>query len=441
MNLFEFKRGWQILLLSLLGIAISINAVLLYGFGALVIPFEAAFGWDKGSQQVAITFLYGGAVIGLQAVGWVNLWLGIRTTTILSLLLMALGYLACTVVFNQSIWTLYLMFGILPIIGMGALAITWTQLIGLWFVQHRGLALAIGLSGTGMTAVVMPVLLGWCIEQWGWQAAFVLLAALNIGLIPLAWGWFNLPQQGEMAVTSPAVTDKTENGNDSVPPTHSTELPGINFKQGFRSRNYWACNLAIALVVSAVIGMITNIIPLLHSLGFSSAEAAKIFSVFGASLIIGRLLVGFFLDRYSPTIVAAASLTIPSIGCVLFLVGSDTVPVLMLAVALIGMGAGAEFDVAAYLMARFFGMKDYGRLMGFHQGLITVVSAAAPLMFAMLFAASGDYNSLLTYGVVATLVGGLVLLTLGRPPVFGTRLSAAATDGKSVSVSDSASSA
>jgi hypothetical protein len=62
-------------------------------------------------------------------------------------------------------------------------------------------------------------------------------------------------------------------------------------------------------------------------------------------------------------------------------------------------------------------------------------------MFAMLFAASGDYNGLLTYGVVATLVGGIVLLTLGRPPVFGTRPNATAADEKSISVSDSASSA
>lgn len=59
----EFRQGWRVLLLSVVGIAISINASLLYGFGTLVVPLEQAFGWSKSEQQVAITFLFGGAVV------------------------------------------------------------------------------------------------------------------------------------------------------------------------------------------------------------------------------------------------------------------------------------------------------------------------------------------------------------------------------------------
>jgi hypothetical protein len=34
----EFKQSWRVLVLSIVGVAISINAALLYGFGTLVIP-------------------------------------------------------------------------------------------------------------------------------------------------------------------------------------------------------------------------------------------------------------------------------------------------------------------------------------------------------------------------------------------------------------------
>lgn len=121
-NLTEFRDSWRVLLLSVGGIAISINAVLLYGFGTLVVPFEATFGWSRSAQQVAITFLYGGAVVGLQAVGWLNKRFGIVQVTVLSLFLMAVGYLACTQLIGGSVWSLYVMFALLPIIGMGALA-------------------------------------------------------------------------------------------------------------------------------------------------------------------------------------------------------------------------------------------------------------------------------------------------------------------------------
>lgn len=409
----EFTEGWQVLLLSLLGVAISINAVLLYGFGALIIPLETAFGWDRGSQQVAISFLYGGAVIGLQAVGWLNLSYGIKTVTISSLVLMALGYLACIQWLGGSVWSLYIAFGLLPIIGMGALAITWTQLVNLWFVQHRGLALAIALSGTGITAAIVPGLMAMVIERYNWQAAFVLLAAMNLLIIPLVWLWFKLPQ-----------TQVNSNSQSSSPPHAERDtrsqlaLLGLPFREGFVTRRFWTCNLAMCLVVSAVIGMVTNTMPILRDRGFSAAEAGFIFSFFGMALIVGRLLVGFFLDRVWPPAVAAVSLLLPSIGCVLFLSGTNDVVIMAVAVAMVGVGTGAEFDIAAYLIARYFGMKDYGRLMGFHQGLITVVSALAPLFFAIMYQRSGSYDSMLMYCVAGTLLGALLLLTLGKPPEY-----------------------
>jgi MFS family permease len=406
MNLSEFRSGWKVLILALLGIAVSINAVLLYGFGALVIPFEEAFGWDRGSQQVAISFLYGGAVIGLQAVGWVNIAFGVRATTVASLLLMGLGYLACIPLLGGSIWSLYILFGILPIVGMGALAITWTQLINLWFVENRGLALAIGLSGTGLTAAVMPSAIAACIESWGWPSVFVLLAVLNFVLIPLTLMLFRFPR---------ASLSSSEGGDESK---SIAALGGVDFKKGVVSRRFWTCNIAIALVVSAVMGMITNGVPMLQSMGFSGKEAGYIFSTFGASLVLGRLTVGFFLDRYWPPGVAAFSLMIPAVGCVIFYTGSGSIPVMMLAVGLVGVGAGAEFDVAAFLVAKFFGLKDYGRLMGFHQALITVASAMAPLLFAAMYKASAGYQAMLLYCIFATAVGGAMLLSLGRPPEF-----------------------
>ena len=102
-DLAELKQGWRILLLSVMGIAISINAVLLYGFGTLVVSFEKDFAWERSAIQIAITFLYGGAVIGLQLVGWLNLRFGLKTVTLVSLLTMAIGYLACVCVLRFAI--------------------------------------------------------------------------------------------------------------------------------------------------------------------------------------------------------------------------------------------------------------------------------------------------------------------------------------------------
>ena len=79
---------------------------------------------------------------------------------------------------------------------------------------------------------------------------------------------------------------------------------------------------------------------------------------------------------------------------------------------------GAEFDIAAFLVARYFGLREYGRLFGVHQGLNTVASALAPLLFAFLLSRTGSYSPMLIYAIACSLIGPLLLLTLGRVPRF-----------------------
>ena len=400
-DLHEFRHSWRILLLSVAGVAISINAALLYGFGTLVVPLGDAFGWGKSELQACITFLFGGAVVSLQLVGWFNLRFGMKRVTVVSLLLLSVGYLATTQV-SSSIWSMYLAFALLPIVGMGALAVTWTQLISLWYDRNRGLALAVGLSGTGVTAATVPRLMAWGIEQWDWRAAFVILALLNLlVLLPLILLWFKLPK----------AADTTR--QDAL-----AQLPGMSFREGMGSLKFWTCNLALGLVISSIVGMVTSTVPMLQAKGLSAADAATIFSGFGISLILGRMVIGYLLDRLWPPVVSACSLLLPAVGCLVYLSGTTEFIPLMLAAVLVGFGAGAEFDIAAFLIARYFGLREYGRLFGVHQGLNTVASALAPLLFAFLLARTGSYTAMLVYSAACCVVGPLLLLTLGRVPRF-----------------------
>ncbi|SES04506.1 MULTISPECIES: MFS transporter [Halopseudomonas] len=404
----EFRTSWRVLILALLGIGISINSSLLYGFGTLVVPLEEAFGWSRSALQVAITFLFVGAVISLQLVGWFNLRFGIKKVTAISTCLTVLGYLAATQL-GESIWSLYLAFTIIPILSIGNLAVTWTQLLNMWFEKNRGLALAIGLSGTGLAAATVPPLLSWGIGIWGWQAAFIMLAMINLLLLlPLTIWWFSVPKPK---------SHKSEADKQAA----LRSITGMTFKEGFTSKNFWICNIALALVMSVVIGMVTNTIPILRDLGLSAEEAGLVFSGFGISLVFGRILVGYLLDRVWAPGISAISLAMPAIGCLILLSGTTDFTLLLLAAIAIGFGAGAEFDIAAFLVARYFGLKEYGRLYGFHIGLLTATAAAAPLLFAAFLSQTGSYTTMLVYCLVCSIVGPLMLLTLGRAPQFETQ--------------------
>ena len=401
----EFRRGWRIVVLGLFGICTSITAALLYAFGTLVIPLEQAFGWSRGDLQASISFLFAGVAISTQMVGWLYRRYGLRRVAIVSIMLQIVGYFAITQIQGSIAW-LYLAFFSMPIVCAGTIAITWTQLVNLWFERNRGLALAVILCGTGLMAMILPPLLSRLIGAYGWQAGFIALGAMPLLFtLPLALMWLRMPV--DVAAADPL----------SAQPQPS--LSGMSFRQALRSGKYWGFNIALILSVSLTVGMVTNIVPMLQSKGLSAQQASQIFSTFGISIIGGRLLVGYLLDRYSPSLVAAVSLALPALGCAIFFFGgSQHVPLLMLATLCIGASAGAEFDLAAFLMARYFGLKDYARIFGLHLCLITIVSGLVPMLFGHLFDVYGSYSAVLVSCFFCAIIGPIILLWLRMEPAF-----------------------
>lgn len=401
----EFKRGWRVVLLGLFGICTSITAALLYAFGTLVIPLEQAFGWSRGDLQASITFLFAGVAISTQVVGGLYRRYGLRRVAIVSIVLQTLGYFAITQI-QGSIGWLYLAFFAMPIVCAGTIAITWTQLVNLWFERNRGLALAIILCGTGLMAMILPPLLSRLIAAYGWQAGFFALGAMPLLFtLPLALWWLRLPSQAI--------------GTHTAEPGKPLVLTGMSFRQALRSGMYWGFNVALILSVSLTVGMVTNIVPMLQSKGLSPQQAAQVFSTFGISIIAGRLLVGYLLDRYSPSIVSAVSLLLPALGCAIFyLSAGQSLPLLVLATLCIGASAGAEFDLAAFLMARYFGLKDYARIFGLHLCLITIVSGLVPMLFGHLYDVYGSYSAVLVCCFCCAIIGPTILLWLKMEPAF-----------------------
>ncbi|APO83287.1 MFS transporter [Pseudomonas putida] len=401
----EFRRGWRVVLLGLFGICTSITAALLYAFGTLVIPLEQAFGWSRGDLQASISFLFAGVAISTQMVGWLYRRYGLRRVAIVSIMLQIVGYFAITQIQGAIAW-LYLAFFSMPIVCAGTIAITWTQLVNLWFERNRGLALAVILCGTGLMAMILPPLLSRLIGAYGWQAGFIALGAMPLLFtLPLALMWLRMPV--EVAAADPLTAQP------------QPSLSGMSFRQALRSGKYWGFNIALILSVSLTVGMVTNIVPMLQSKGLSAQQASQIFSTFGISIIGGRLLVGYLLDRYSPSLVAAVSLALPALGCAIFFFGgSQHVPLLMLATLCIGASAGAEFDLAAFLMARYFGLKDYARIFGLHLCLITIVSGLVPMLFGHLFDVYGSYSAVLVSCFFCAIIGPIILLWLRMEPAF-----------------------
>ena len=144
---------------------------------------------------------------------------------------------------------------------------------------------------------------------------------------------------------------------------------------------------------------------------------ATALGVVGIGLMVGRLGIGWLFDRFWAPGVAFPALVLPAIACLLLVSGdAPSTTVALTAAFLLGFAAGAESDVIAFLTAKYFGMKRYGRIYGFLYMPFGMGSAVSPILYGVVRDRTGSYDGMLMVAAGLFLVGAALLLTLGRYP-------------------------
>ena len=164
--------------------------------------------------------------------------------------------------------------------------------------------------------------------------------------------------------------------------------------------------------------MITNTVPMLVQKGLSQSDATLVFSAFGLALVAGRLAGGFLLDKFWGPLIAFCALVLPSIGCLIFLLAPAHIALMVMATVLVGVAAGAEFDILAYLASRYFGLRSYAKVFGTVSGTVALGSGVSPLLVGPLIDATGSYDALLFICIALAALGASLFLTLGPYPDF-----------------------
>jgi MFS family permease len=93
-----------------------------------------------------------------------------------------------------------------------------------------------------------------------------------------------------------------------------------------------------------------------------------------------------------------------------------------LSILIIGFGAGVEYDLMAYLVGRYFGLKSYSAIYGAQYGFFAAGAGSGPAIFALMYDRTGSFQMPMLIAAGLLLFGALILLSLGRyrefaPPV------------------------
>jgi predicted MFS family arabinose efflux permease len=376
--------GWGVAAGAFVGVMTSFAPIIPYTFSLFLNPLHETLGWRRESISIAfgiaaITVSFVSPLIGLLLDRFPPRRVILPCIVIFALSLASLSRL------GTGIGRFYLTFFVMGLVANGTAQFAYTRTMLTWFQRHRGFALALILTGSGVGSIIYPPLTQWTITHFGWRDAFVMLGGIAL---------LGFPLTAMLVRNKPAHIVHREVSNQ----------PSLSVGRALASAPFWVLAGITILSAFSENGLVTNLAPILTQHGIAVATAALALSFRGGAGIIGRLLVGFLVDRLSPQRIQTAVLALAATGS-LILIFASTGPVTLFGATLLGIGLGSEADVGPYLLARYCGRKHFSVLYGLMWTAYALGGGTAPVIVGHYFDRAGAYPMRMLVVLVAVAFG------------------------------------
>jgi cyanate permease len=273
----------------------------------------------------------------------------------------------------------------------GSSPLSFTRLVVASFDCHRGLALGTVLAGTGAGAVLVPRLLTPFVAQHGWRAGYFGSGRDCSGLV--------------------STTRLASNALKCL--RRSKHLNAIPLRDLVANPIARLLGCMFFLAAVAILGTVVQFVPMLTDWGMTPARAGATASLIGIAAIGGRLITGALLDRFPPNRVTMGLLLTAALG--LGVLGIGGVARAVFGAAVLGFSVGAEANLIAFLVGRYFERAVYSQVYGAIYAAFLVGGSIGPVLSGYLQDLSGDYR--LSLVVMAGLLALSALMTTRMPRI------------------------
>lgn len=271
--------------------------------------------------------------------------------------------------------------------------VVYAKAVLLWPGRNAGVRLAVALCGTAVGNMLVPLLAAYLIDTQGWRSTRIILAGITLVVcLPLAWAFIRGPAGSERR---PA----------HAPLVH-TPVDVARRVNVLRTRELWLILLAIGPSGMAINSVLMTIVPILTAKGVSYPLATLGISIIAGAQIGGRLCSGALLDVF-PTPRIGVPLMLSATIAVLTLTFVTSNGGLIAGLVLLGLGLGAEMEVGAYFVRRYFSVDVFSRTYGYLIAIYTIGATSGPGLLAYTHDMTQNYQ----FGLLGC--AGLLAISLG----------------------------
>ncbi|WP_158607419.1 MFS transporter [Aerococcus agrisoli] len=341
---------------------------------------------------LSVSVLFGSWISGLLAKNFTKVFM-------IASLVYGLAYMAFGLVNNT-----FLFYLLSILVGFGFLstsAMAMSILISNWFVEKRGLALSIALSGIGIGGIIWSPIVTNLINSIGWRASYMTYGAIMIAVTLLVGKFIFVAKPEDMGLE--ALGANTANQTSATSQKENLRVP-FNLKESVRKPFFILLLLGAVFVGLSNNGGLGQFPPYMQSI-HGAQLGALIISVYSAVGILGKLLLGSIADKFG--VVVATIWTSVALALTYFLAATTTsYGFAILLAVLFGLGNANGTVLAPLVVSAIYPTKSYAQVYGLVNQFLFL-----GMMFGSLIAASiADAASYTTAWYVFAVISLLIIV-------------------------------
>ncbi|MGS7118501.1 OFA family MFS transporter [Streptococcus pyogenes] len=367
-------------------------------------PILQETGWDQA--PVAFAFSLAIFCLGLSAAFMGNLveQYGPRLTGTVSAILYSSGnMLTGLAIDRKEIWLLYIGYGVIGGLGLGAGYITPISTIIKWFPDKRGMATGFAIMGFGFASLLTSPIAQWLIETEGLVATFYLLGLIYLIVMLFASQLIIKPTAAEIAIL-----DKKRLQNNSY------LIEGMTAKEALKTKSFYCLWVILFINITCGLGLISVVAPMAQDLtGMSPEMSAIVVGAMGIFNGFGRL-VWASLSDYIGRRVTVILLFLVSIIMTISLIFAYSSLIFMISIATLMTCYGAGFSLIPPYLSDLFGAKELATLHGYILTAWAIAALTGPMLLSITVEWTHNYLLTLCVFIVLYILGLMVALRLKK---------------------------
>ncbi|HGI0149263.1 TPA: OFA family MFS transporter [Streptococcus pyogenes] len=366
-------------------------------------PILQETGWDQA--PVAFAFSLAIFCLGLSAAFMGNLveQYGPRLTGTVSAILYASGnMLTGLAIDRKEIWLLYIGYGVIGGLGLGAGYITPISTIIKWFPDKRGMATGFAIMGFGFASLLTSPIAQWLIETEGLVATFYLLGLIYLIVL------FDSQLIIKPTAAEIAILDKKRLQNNSY------LIEGMTAKEALKTKSFYCLWVILFINITCGLGLISVVAPMAQDLtGMSPEMSAIVVGAMGIFNGFGRL-VWASLSDYIGRRVTVILLFLVSIIMTISLIFAHSSLIFMISIATLMTCYGAGFSLIPPYLSDLFGAKELATLHGYILTAWAIAALTGPMLLSITVEWTHNYLLTLCVFIVLYILGLMVALRLKK---------------------------